>query len=73
MSVDRLLSQLVNRTVAAGRGLSEADATESRLARSLIVALGEFKAQHPGLTSTIAREAVVSVLRCIDMNGGEIN
>ena len=72
MPVQRLLGNLVGRTMSVGRSGPEAYAAEMKLAKVLIEALGQYKDAHPETTDAIAAGAVRMVTKCIDENGGKI-
>jgi hypothetical protein len=72
MSVDRLLANLMGRTMSAGRRGPEAYAAEVKLAKVLIETLGQYKQSNPEITDAIAVGAVRMVVKCIDESGGKI-
>jgi hypothetical protein len=74
MSVENLLGKLVTRTISVSRRApAAAHSLELSLAKSLIEALGTFKAAHPEFTDEMATGALRMVGKCLDENAGAIN
>jgi hypothetical protein len=73
MSVDRLLANLIGRTMSTGRRGPEAYAVEVKLAKLLIETIGQYKDAHPEITDAVAVGAVRMVVKCIDENSGRID
>lgn len=72
MSVERLLEALNALAHGTGRPRTDDDAAELRLAKFLIETLGVYQAEHPEFTGAMIRQAVATVIKCIDATGGEM-